>query len=186
MKMDLYLNRVSNVYAENRLLKFAVVVIALATIANAAAVYVSWGYQRTVVVPPVLRDRVEIVGERVNEAYIREFARYVTGLLLTYHPKTARGQFDELLGLAAPEVYGPMKEELYGLAESIEASRTSSVFHLDGLETGPGQGSIRAKGMVRTYIDALRVEDERRVYVIGYRLRNGRFEILSIGEERRK
>ena len=182
MKLAKFLQESSNVYAENRLLKFVVVVIGLATLANTLAVIKAFNNQRTIIVPPVIRERIEVSGDFVDEKYIKEFTRYVMGLLLSYSPQTAKGQFEELLTLYAPEVYGDTKAEFYDMAESIKAARTSSVFYLNGIKVNAVERRIQVNGLLRQYIDDMMVLDAQRVYHLRYRITNGRFMLEKISE----
>lgn len=80
MRLNLFLQKTSNIVAENRLLKFVVVVIGVAAIANAVMTYRALNYQRTIIVPRSLKSRIEITGDRVSEEYVKAFSRYIAAL----------------------------------------------------------------------------------------------------------
>ena len=54
MNLDRYINKSSNLYAENRLLKFAVVCIGIAVVISGFFSYIAMQYQKVVILPPVV------------------------------------------------------------------------------------------------------------------------------------
>ena len=105
MKTSIYLQKTSNLFVENRLLKFVIVVMALAVAFNSLLVYRAVRYQRVVLIPPQMTGTVEFVQGRPTDAYIRDISRRIVSLAATYSPPTARTQFEELLVHYAPESY---------------------------------------------------------------------------------
>ena len=86
MKLDVFLQKSSNLYAENRLLKFCMVALTVAVIISSFFSYEALKYQKVVVLPPVVDRRIEIKGTDVNDDYIKLFTRYITTLMFTYTP----------------------------------------------------------------------------------------------------
>ena len=61
MKTDIFLQKTSNLFVENRLLKFVIIVLALTVIFNSLMVYRAVKYQRVVLIPPTMTGTVEFV-----------------------------------------------------------------------------------------------------------------------------
>lgn len=183
MKLDLFLQRSSNVVAENRLLKFAVVVIGIAAIVNAFMTYRALNYQRTIIVPPVLKSRVEITGDRASEEYVKAFSRYIAALAFSYSPGVVSAQFDELLALYAPESIPEGRRVLYELADRVITTRVTSVFFIGRLYVDGGKNQIEIQGQRRHYVDDRKVEDLMKTYLVDYRIADGRFQIMKISEK---
>ncbi len=183
MRLDLFLQKTSNIVAENRLLKFVVVVIGLAAAVNSVLTWRALNYQRTVIVPPVLNSRIEITGDRASEEYVKAFSRYVAALAFSYSPASAKAQFDELLALYAPETFPDGKRVLYELADRVTATRVTSVFFLGRLTVDAVKHRIEAVGQRRQYLDDRKVEDLMKTYFIDYKISESRFQILGISEK---
>ena len=183
MKLNLFLQKSSNVVAENRLLKFVVVVIGIAAVINTFMTCRALNYQRTVIVPPVLKSRIEITGDRASEEYIKAFSRYIAALAFSYSPGGVKAQFDELLALYAPDVFPEGKRLLYELADRVITTRVTSVFFISKLYVGGEKSQIELQGQRRLYVDDRKVEDLLKTYLIDYRISDGRFQIMKISEK---
>ena len=183
MKLDFFLQKTSNIVAENRLLKFVVVVIGVAAIVNAVMTYRALNYQRTIIVPPVLKSRIEITGDRASEEYVKAFSRYIAALSFSYSPGTVKPQFDELLALYAPEAFPEGKRALYELADRVITTRVTSVFFMSKLYVDGGKNQIEMSGQKRQYVDDRKVDDLVKTYLIDYRISDGRFQIIRISEK---
>ena len=183
MKLNLFLQKSSNVVAENRLLKFVVVVIGIAAVINTFMTCRALNYQRTVIVPPVLKSRIEITGDRASEEYIKAFSRYIAALAFSYSPGGVKAQFDELLALYAPDVFPEGKRLLYELADRVITTRVTSVFFISKLYVDGEKSQIELQGQRRLYVDDRKVEDLLKTYLIDYRISDGRFQIMKISEK---
>jgi conjugal transfer pilus assembly protein TraE len=183
MRLDLFLQKTSNIVAENRLLKFVVVMIGVATVVNTTMTWRALNYQRTVVVPPVLNSRIEVTGDRASEEYVKAFSRYVAALAFSYSPASVKAQFDELLALYSPEGFPDGKRVLYELADRVVATRVTSVFFLGRLYVDNAKHRIELVGQRRHFIDDRKVEELMKTYFIDYRISEGRFQIMRISEK---
>ncbi len=183
MRLNLFLQKSSNVAAENRLLKFVVAVIGVAAVINAFMTYRALNYQRTIVVPPVLSSRIEITGERASVEYIKAFSRYIAALAFSYSPGGVKAQFDELLALYAPEAFPEGKRVLYELADRVAATRVTSVFFISKLYVDAEKKQIEVSGQRRQYVDDRKVEDILKTYLVEYRITDGRFCIMQLLEK---
>jgi conjugal transfer pilus assembly protein TraE len=128
MKTNIFVQKTSNLFVENRLLKFVIVVLALAVIFNSFMVYRSVRYQRVVLIPPKMTGTVEFVQGKPTDTYLKDMTRRIVNLAGTYSPPTARAQFEELLFYYAPESYPQASKAWYSLASRVEESQVSSVF----------------------------------------------------------
>ena len=128
MKTNIFVQKTSNLFVENRLLKFVIVVLSLAVIFNSFMVYRAVKYQRVVLIPPKMTGTVEFVQGKPTDTYLQDMTRRITNLAATYSPPTAREQFEELLFYYAPESYPQASKAWYSLASRVEESQVCSVF----------------------------------------------------------
>jgi conjugal transfer pilus assembly protein TraE len=181
MKTDIFLQKTSNLFAQNRLLKFSIVIVALAVVFNSFMVYRAVKYQRVVLIPPTMTGTVEFIRGKPTDVYIKDISRRIVGLAATYSPPTARSQFEELLTFFAPEAYPQASTSWYSLASRVEESQVSSVFYLEKIAVS--ENFIEVFGNFKQYAGDTLLENTSKTYLIDYRLHDGRFYIVSFKEK---
>lgn len=181
MNTTIFLQKTSNLFVENRLLKFTILVLALAVIFNSLLVYRSVKYQRVVLIPPKMTGTVEFIQGKPTESYTRDISRHIVNLAATYSPPTARMQFEDLLSYYAPESYPEASNSWYSLAGRVEESQVSSVFYLEKIRLG--EESIEIFGNLKQFAADTLLENSSKTYLIDYRLQDGRFYIVSFREK---
>jgi conjugal transfer pilus assembly protein TraE len=177
------MQRHSNIKGENRLLKYAGAFIGIGFIANTIVTIYALEHQTTILVPPVINTKLEIVGNSASDEYIRVFGRYSMWLALNYSPATARSQFSELLTLFAPEKYAEVRKAFYVLADTVEMGHVSSVFHITRIKVDRVRNEMEVDGVRRQYANDQLIEEKERSYMIEYRVTDGRFLIGKLYEQ---
>ena len=183
MKMDLFVQKSSNLFAENRLLKFVIVVLTIGTMFSMYQSRAALNYQRTIIIPISNDFQLEFQGDKANEEYYKVMIRHVVGLLLNYQPKTAKAQFDEILVFAHPEFYPELKSQLVKIAENIERLSVSSIFYPQTIEVDPNTKTVVVTGLRRQYAHSSPIEDKDKKYTILFDFLNRKFVIKNIKEE---
>ncbi len=181
MNLKKYIQSVNNVFADNRLLKFVVVVIASAEIFNSFMVYRAVSYQRTVLIPPKMTGTIEFVQGKPTDKYIWDISRVITNLAVTYSPATARSQFNELLKYFSPDKYPVASAEWYSLASRIEETQACSVFYLENITLKKDR--VEIFGNMKQYVGDTPIYNESKVFIMTYRITDGRFYLLSFMEK---
>ena len=123
----------------NAVLRLAVVLLFIGLVINAFISYSMSKRVRTVILPPVVNEKIELSGTKFSDSYLRLMSRYITGLARNYTPSSARGNFDELLALFDPSVYVENKTRLYSLASTVETARVTSVWTPDAISWDEGK-----------------------------------------------
>jgi conjugal transfer pilus assembly protein TraE len=184
MKLDIFMQKTSNLWAENRLLKFVVVALSIGLAVNVSMVTKAMNSQRTIILPPVVNSMIEISGDQASDAYIKEFTRYVSSLAFSYSPGTARQQFSELLNLYHPSVFQQAKTNLYSLADKIESLHASSYFLITKNPVHDrAKKQIIIEGNIRSYQNDQVTENGQKTFVISYLMDNGHFYVLGVQEQ---
>ena len=181
MRVKIFLQKASNIFVENKLLKSVIVVLALAVSFNSLMVYRAVKYQRVVLIPPQMTGTVEFVRGKPTENYVRDISRRILNLATTYSPATARVQFEELLFYYAPESYHDSAKRWYSLAGRVEESLVSSVFYMEKMTLK--KECIEVFGNLKQFTDDTLLENTTKTYLITYRLQDGRFYIVSFEEK---
>jgi len=179
MKLSVYLEKVSNVFAQNGLLKFAMLTIGLSSVLTTYGSYMALNSQKTVLVPPQINKPMWISGNKASDEYIKEFTRYIAGLAFSYHPGTARKQFSELLNMYTPGEFVNAQKVFYALANTIEEARVASTFYVNDISNWENR-TIEVKGYKTTFFPDKTSEERQTSYYIEYVIVDGKFQIVTI------
>lgn len=185
MRTSVYLQKAGNLFLENRLLKFVVMILAVAVVFNSLLVLRAVKYQRVILIPPTMTGNIEFLEGKPTDPYIRDMARRIVSLSASYSPATARGQFDELLAWYAPESYPKASATWYALAGRIEEAKVSTAFYLEHIKLTPDD-NIEISGISHQFSSDMPIEKKQETFVISYRIQDGRFYIVALSKKEGK
>jgi conjugal transfer pilus assembly protein TraE len=183
VELKLFTSKAANTFAENRMLKFTVLVLMAAVLILSVCVVTAMNKERVILVPPVINSKVMITGDHASDDYLREFTRYIVNLALTYNPANARSQFSELLAVYDPAGFPNARKELYELADKIENNRASSAFHILSMTNNAERKQIEVAGSKMTYLGEVKADIVQTAYIVEYRFDNGRFILTRLYEK---
>jgi conjugal transfer pilus assembly protein TraE len=178
VELKRYLEERENLRASNRFLKFFVVVIGVAVVLNSVFTYFLMKEQKVVIVPPVYSDKLFISGRDASDEYLYSMGSFISFLMLTYSPGTARAQFNHFLKLCSPEAFPKFKSMLYSLADKIETVSVSSAFFPQKITVNRAEKSLEITGTLNQWTSQQQfITNEVRKYRIKYRIENGFFMV---------
>ncbi|MBA4091040.1 MAG: conjugal transfer protein [Sphingobium sp.] len=122
-----YLQGSSNLFEENRLLKFAITGLFGISCVLGVVTYSSSQSQRTVVVPFGAGGDLYVTGTKPSETYLRTMTRHIVALSGTYSPYSADRQFQELLSIVHPSAYNAVRDSLNRILDELEQNPTLSI-----------------------------------------------------------
>jgi conjugal transfer pilus assembly protein TraE len=183
VEFKLFTSKAANIFAENRMLKFTVLVLMAAVLVLSVCVVTAMNRERVILVPPVINSKVMITGDKASDDYLREFTRYIISLALTYNPANARGQFSELLAVYDPAGFPNARKDLYELADKIETTRASSAFHIQAMTNHGDKNQVEVQGSKMTYIGEMKADIVQTAYIVEYRFDNGKFVLTRLFEK---
>jgi conjugal transfer pilus assembly protein TraE len=183
LEFKLFTGKAANIFAENRMLKFTVLVLMAAVLVLSVCIVTVLNRERVILVPPVINSKVMITGDHASDDYLREFTRYIISLALTYNPANARGQFSELLAVYDPAGFPNARKDLYELADRIETTRASSSFHIQSMSNNAEKNQVEVQGSKMTYIGEMKADIVQTTYIVEYRFDNGRFILTRLYEK---
>lgn len=179
-----YLQGSSNLFEENRLLKFAVVALFGVTSVLGIVIYSSNQNQRTIVIPFGASGDLYVTGNKPSSAYLRTITRNIVALSGTYSAYSADRQFQELLTLAHPSAYNALRDSLNGILDELADNPTLSiatyiradqpVVYTDRDIQVPVEKVRVIGGVIRKFRGTLRIR---------FALDNGRFWLTALTEE---
>jgi conjugal transfer pilus assembly protein TraE len=179
-----YLQGSSNLFEENRLLKFAIIGLFGVAAVLGVVIYTSNQNQRTVVVPFGAGGDLYITGNSPSPAYLRTMTRNIVSLAGTYSAYSADRQFQELLGIAHPSAYNGLRDNLNGILDELSDNPTLSI----ATYIRPDQPVMTTNTDLLVPVEKVRViggviRKFRGNLRIGFAIENGRFWLTAIREE---
>ena len=179
-----YLQGSSNLFEENRLLKFAIVGLFGITAVLGAVVYSSDQNRRTVVVPFGASGDLYVTGSTPSSGYLRAMTRNIVTLSGTYSAYSADRQFQELLSIVHPSAFESMRDTLNGVLDELSTNPTLSI----ATYIRPDQPVSWTDSQIMVPVEKVRViggviRKFRGNLRIRYTIDAGRFWLLSLSEE---
>jgi conjugal transfer pilus assembly protein TraE len=179
-----YLQGSSNLFEENRLLKFSVVGLFGITAVLGAVIYSSDQNRRTVVVPFGASGDLYVTGSVPSTAYLSAMTRNIVALSGTYSAYSADSQFQELLSIAHPSAYNMMRDSLNGVLDELSSNPTLSI----ATYIRPDQPVSWTAREIAVPVEKVRViggviRKFRGTLRISFTIENGRFWLTRLSEE---
>ncbi len=180
MLLNKYLSRASNVFSLNRVLLVTTLAMLAVTVLLIQTVNRQIESRTTVLVPLTSTGAMEVGYDTASTDYLRAIARYIINLAFTYTSDTARGQFEELLTLFAPEQREAERRRWLALADKIaKVHRVSRAFFIDDIRKKNDANTLIVKGSTARRLGA-KLEVEPAVLELDYRIDYGRFMLVSM------
>lgn len=180
-----YVQGSSNLFEENRLLKFAIAGLFACCAVLSMLLYSGAQNQRTVIVPWGAGGDLYVTGSKPSEGYLRSMVWNVVGLAGSYNAYSADTQFQELLKIVHPSAYSVVRGAFGDLLGELKENPTLSIATYIRPETPvtytrnemvvPVEKIRVIGGVVRKFRGDLR---------LGYTVEHGRFWLTSIREEK--
>jgi len=179
-----YLQGSSNLFEENRLLKFSVFGLFGITAVLGIALYTTSQNQRTVVVPFGAGGDLYVTGGKPSPAYLRTMTRNIVALSGTYSALSADRQFQELLSIVHPTAYNGIRDSLNAILDELANNPTLSI----ATYIRPDQPVTWTDRQILVPVEKVRViggviRKFRGNLRIRYTIDAGRFWLLSLTEE---
>jgi conjugal transfer pilus assembly protein TraE len=179
-----YLQGSSNLFEENRLLKFAIAGLFGITAVLGAVVYSSNQNQRTVIIPFGAGGDLYVTGNRPSPGYLRTITRNIVAMAGTYSAYSADPQFQELLSLAHPSAYGALRDSLNNILDELATNPTLSI----ATYIRPDQPVTTTASEILVPVEKVRViggviRKFRGNLRIRFAVENGRFWLTGLTEE---
>jgi conjugal transfer pilus assembly protein TraE len=179
-----YLQRSSNLFEENRLLKVAIAGLFGVSVVLGAAIYTSNQNARTVIVPFGAGGDLYVTGNTPSASYLRSITRNIVSLSGTYSAYSADAQFQELLSLVHPSAYNSLRDSLNRVLDELGTNPTLSI----ATYIRPDQPVTFTKNEILVPVEKVRViggviRKFRGDLRIRFAIDNGRFWLTSLAEE---
>ena len=179
-----YLQGSSNLFEENRLLKFAIIGLFGITAVLGLTLYSEARNERTIVVPFGAGGDLYVTGGKPSPAYLRTMVRNIVALSGTYSAYSADRQFQELLSIVHPSAYNGVRDSLNLVLDELSSNPTLSI----ATYIRPDQPVRWTDREIIVPVEKIRViggvnRKFRGTLRIRYAIDNGRFWLTQLTEE---
>ena len=179
-----YLQGSSNLFEENRLLKFAIIGLFGITAVLGLTLYSAARNARTIVVPFGAGGDLYVPGGKPSPAYLRTMVRNIVALSGTYSAYSADRQFQELLSIVHPSAYNGVRDSLNLVLDELSSNPTLSI----ATYIRPDQPVRWTDREIIVPVEKIRViggvnRKFRGTLRIRYAIDNGRFWLTQLTEE---
>ena len=179
-----YLQGSSNLFEENRLLKFSIAGLFGITAVLGITLYTAIQNQRTIVIPFGAGGDLYVTGGKPSPAYLRTMTRNIVALSGTYSALSADRQFQELLSIVHPTAYNGIRDSLNAILDELANNPTLSI----ATYIRPDQPVTWTDRQILVPVEKVRViggviRKFRGNLRIRYTIDAGRFWLLSLTEE---
>lgn len=183
--LEKYLQKTSNAFAENRLLKIVVVTMLLVTLINTWITYSAVREEKTILLPLGTNMTFEVTALKANDSYLTHMARYIIDLFANIDQANIKGNFNELLTMVYPKEYGRLKEHFQQYAADF--SRYPSIAYRTTLDDSKpiqvmGKKALLVHARKQHIVGDKLTRNEPVDYEISYCIEDGRFWLQNIKE----
>ena len=182
-----YLQKSSNLFRENKLLKVGFVAVLVMNVLNWHEVHNIVDAQKTVLTPVGATGNLWVTNDTVSDDYALLMTRYVMHQIGDYKAPFARQQFRELTRMFVNDAAGEARNRFEAMATEIEKYPTASSeisFAPRDVKHDPVAHVIKLTGLKLRYLNGVETGKEPKTFVIEYRISNGTFAINRLLEEK--
>ena len=138
----------SKLTAQNSLLQFIVVVLAIGWVINFLLVIHALNNKTIIVVPPGASTPISIRGNFANPETIEAWGRYLTSLAYTYDSKTIEWQVETLMSYFHPTARAQVKQNFNRVIEEVKFSNSLSSFYIDSISYEGNKMIVRGRQVI--------------------------------------
>jgi len=184
LKLDRFVQDSSNIFAENRMLKFTIACITVMALVLFHRVMTTDDAIKERIIPVSAQGDLVISGNSASDDYLVAMGKYVVYMLGNYHAGSIRGQLNDLLKIYHPTTYTETRDVFTDVADRAE--RYASVSF--ALQWDSGRPIQITDSTIQVRARRLRIvgdsvpRKETVTFRIHYVIEQGRFWIKNVEE----
>lgn len=181
MLIKRYVSTASNIFAENRLLKFVIFMLFLTLM---FLVYqnnkIAKSY-KIVLVPPNLNQKVTVYNDMIDDKYAEAMGFYIANLLFSFNSRSIDVQYDTVFGMLDSGIDKKITEEMRTAKLKYKENNIDSILRIESIKIDPSAKIIKVIGEIQKYVFEKPLQKEKLNLNIYYKIENGLFYITNIG-----
>jgi len=179
-----YLQRSSNIFAENKSLRFMFVAILGVVLMNTVAIQRMKDHTKTVIIPMGYSVEYEFTGNTPSENYLRDIGLFVIQMAGDISAANASRQFEDVLAIWHPSTAPEYRKRFMSISGELEKYPSTSydVIWNSARPIMFKPGEIRIHAAKKKIVGDAVVATTTLEYKIEYTLESGRFSIVHLKE----
>jgi len=141
--------------------------------------------QRVVILPPKITKPFWVSGNKISKVYLEQMGQFIAFYLFDVDTHTAKISVENILPYVEPNFYNKVKEILYSQVKYIIDNDIARVFYPSSIDVHK-KGIIKVVGILKDIIGNKIVSSRQIELNIGYKIKEGRFWIVSIVSKEKK
>jgi len=183
MKIELFMQKTSNLFTENRLLRFILIGLVIYEGISYFTLREALNHTKTHIITQC-NSEIWFTGEEVSDKYLDDIATYIVGLLGTTTVDTIERNTAKVRALVHPKNIKSVAEKLGKWRTLVKNNPRHSYFLSTPTVSKKGSNSIIVRGVQIRLLSGQVMERANVSYEISYKIENGRFWITEIGKEK--
>lgn len=179
-----YLQKSSNIFAENKVLRIMFVAILGLTLMNTVSIQRINDYSKTILVPMGYSVEYSFTGSAPSENYLRDIGLFIIQLAGDISASNADAQFENLLAFWHPSTATEYRERFMSIAKELK-KYPSTGYDVVWNASHPislRPGEIKISAAKRKYVGETVTATTTLEYKIEYSMESGRFAVLHLKE----
>lgn len=179
MEHKIFVDHVKSVEFSFRLLVVALIFMAVCMGIMAMAFYKYVGWQKVVLVPPVIEKKIEIAGVNTSSEYVRSMVEFLAQTIMEYTPQDIQRRIDTVLFYANPKYAKRLQEQLDSLKTDIMQSGLSQLFRIEDIRVKTDGFAYLAGNIDRHVVGKPFWKNECKLRV-QFDMNQGKFSLISL------
>jgi conjugal transfer pilus assembly protein TraE len=182
-RIKTYMQESSNIFAENKLMRFVTVLILVITLVNSMMLSKSMSSSRTILVDPVTGDEMWLSSNDAEDKYLIRMSRYLIFLTTQLNAGNVDNRLNEALRLIHPSTFSKYQEKFTALKKEVK--RYPTIAHFTEIGNNPKsikkfENSITLDVNRKRVVGSSVTKNEDKKYKIEYKIEGARFWVLEI------
>lgn len=175
-----YFSLIDSLLSQNRVLKLAILSLTLTNLATAYLLYLSWGKQKIVVVPPEIRKEFWVAGNKVSMSYIEQVFYFLSDRILSVSPENVESSIATIYPFLStdPGVLPLIEKQLYKYKKHVKENRIWQVFYPLSLKVEGNK--VKVSGILKKGVEGQLISNENKTITFTFSVKNGRLIVEGI------
>ncbi|WP_192484662.1 MULTISPECIES: type IV conjugative transfer system protein TraE [Cysteiniphilum] len=166
----------------NRWLKWGCILMSLSVLVLSVMLYQALQHQRTILVPPVMAQKMSISMVNPDESYLIQHGLFLLGLKLNISPNNVDQNHRILKTYITSSAYGELNNLLEAEAKTIKKDQISSVFYPADQVVDLRTLKLKISGILEKRVGKRLVSDNKHDFVLEFAYNNGALQIKNVYE----
>lgn len=170
----------SKLREENRLMKLAVFVLALALFVESILIYRAAQTQKVIILPPRVDKEFWVSGNEVSNAYLEQVGLYIADRLLSVSSENVDFSLNTIMPFMTtePQLIKAIKDKFIEFTRIIKVNNISQIFY--PVKVDIKKDELIIDGTLKKLTGNVLMSETKPKLKLKYTINNGRFVILNI------